>query len=225
MLSDGDRIRNLLGTYCELIDRADYDGVAGLFGDDGVLTAEDGTELARGAAAIAEHFRSLIRAARRAAAHQARRREHRARRRPRRRHHGPVVVRGAPGNGRPAVAAHHRRPLRRPVPARRRRHRRPPPRGRGRGRLALGRTAVRGRPRRPSEPAHRAAGLTDPHGAVTGGLRSLPGPGRSTVPRSRPALGRRRPIGARARRGRPRRARPRACRRVRPRRSTRARDG
>lgn len=61
MLSDGDRIRNLLGTYCELIDRADYDGVAGLFGDDGVLTAEDGTELARGAAAIAEHFRSLIR--------------------------------------------------------------------------------------------------------------------------------------------------------------------
>lgn len=61
MLSDGDRIRNLLGTYCELIDRADYDGVAALFADDGVLTAEDGTELARGTAAIAEHFRSLIR--------------------------------------------------------------------------------------------------------------------------------------------------------------------
>lgn len=61
MLSDGDRIRNLLGTYCELIDRAEYDGVAALFADDGVLTAEDGTELARGTAAIAEHFRSLIR--------------------------------------------------------------------------------------------------------------------------------------------------------------------
>lgn len=60
MLSDGDRIRNLLGTYCELIDRADYEGVAALFGDDGVIATEDGTELARGAPAIAEHFRGLI---------------------------------------------------------------------------------------------------------------------------------------------------------------------
>lgn len=60
MLSDGDRIRNLLGTYCELIDRADYDGVAALFGDDGVLTADDGSELARGTTAIAEHFRNVI---------------------------------------------------------------------------------------------------------------------------------------------------------------------
>lgn len=60
MLSDGDRIRNLLGTYCELIDRADYEGVAALFDDDGVLAAEDGTELARGTPAIAEHFRGLI---------------------------------------------------------------------------------------------------------------------------------------------------------------------
>lgn len=61
MFSDGDQIRNLLGTYCELIDLADYDGVAALFGDDGVIATEDGTELARGAPAIAEHFRGLIR--------------------------------------------------------------------------------------------------------------------------------------------------------------------
>jgi ketosteroid isomerase-like protein len=60
MLSDGDRIRNLLGTYCELIDLADYESVGALFGDDGVLATEDGTELARGAEAIAEHFRELI---------------------------------------------------------------------------------------------------------------------------------------------------------------------
>lgn len=61
MLSDGDQIRNLLGAYCELIDLADYDGVAALFGDDGVIATEDGTELARGAPAIAEHFRGRIR--------------------------------------------------------------------------------------------------------------------------------------------------------------------
>jgi 3-phenylpropionate/cinnamic acid dioxygenase small subunit len=60
MLSDGDRIRNLLGTYCELIDRADYDGVAALFADDAVLTAEDGTVLAEGRAAIADHFRGMV---------------------------------------------------------------------------------------------------------------------------------------------------------------------
>ena len=60
MLSDGDLIRNLLGTYCELIDRADYDGVGALFGDGCVLAAEDGTELARGATAIAAHFRGMV---------------------------------------------------------------------------------------------------------------------------------------------------------------------
>lgn len=61
MLSDGDRIRNLLGTYCELIDRADYDGVAALFADDAVLAAEDGTALARGRSAITDHFRGIVR--------------------------------------------------------------------------------------------------------------------------------------------------------------------
>jgi SnoaL-like domain len=60
MLSDGDRIRNLLGRYCELIDRADYDGVAALFADDAVLAGEDGTVMARGRPAIAGHFRGLV---------------------------------------------------------------------------------------------------------------------------------------------------------------------
>ncbi len=60
MLSDGDRIRNLLGSYCERMDLSDHDGVGSLFGDDGVLTNETGVELARGAAAIAAFYRGLI---------------------------------------------------------------------------------------------------------------------------------------------------------------------
>lgn len=60
MLSDGDQIRNLLGTYCERIDAADYDGVGLMFGDDGALVTDDGAELARGAAAIAAFYRGLI---------------------------------------------------------------------------------------------------------------------------------------------------------------------
>ncbi len=60
MLSDGDHIRNLLGSYCERIDRADYAGVGALFGDDGALMTEDGVELARGASAIAAFYGSLI---------------------------------------------------------------------------------------------------------------------------------------------------------------------
>lgn len=60
MLSDGDHIRNLLGAYCERIDRADYAGVGALFGDDGALLTEDGVELARGASAIADFYGSLI---------------------------------------------------------------------------------------------------------------------------------------------------------------------
>lgn len=56
-LSDGDHIRNLLGLYCERIDLSDHDGVGALFGEDGRLTADDGTELARGAGAIAAFYR------------------------------------------------------------------------------------------------------------------------------------------------------------------------
>lgn len=60
MLSDGDHIRNLLGSYCERIDRADYDGVGALFGGDGVLATEDGVELARGATAIAAFYAGMV---------------------------------------------------------------------------------------------------------------------------------------------------------------------
>lgn len=60
MLSDGDQIRNLLGSYCELIDNADYDAVGALFDDDAVLTGEDGTVVARGPAEIAANYRNLI---------------------------------------------------------------------------------------------------------------------------------------------------------------------
>ena len=61
MLTDGDQIRNLLATYCERIDAADYEGVGALFGSDGALMAEDGTVLARGAAEIAAFYAGLVR--------------------------------------------------------------------------------------------------------------------------------------------------------------------
>jgi ketosteroid isomerase-like protein len=60
MLSDGDHIRNLLGRYCERIDRADYDGVAALFADHAVLAGEDGTAFATGRDAIAGYFRDTV---------------------------------------------------------------------------------------------------------------------------------------------------------------------
>ena len=60
MLSDGDLIRNLIGTYCERIDAADHAGVGALFGEDGVVATEDGTVLARGAAEIAAFFSGLV---------------------------------------------------------------------------------------------------------------------------------------------------------------------
>jgi hypothetical protein len=52
VLSDGDRIRTLLGQYCDRIDVGDFDGVGELFAD-GCLADEHGTELARGAPAVA----------------------------------------------------------------------------------------------------------------------------------------------------------------------------
>jgi hypothetical protein len=60
MLSDGDHVRNLLGTYCELIDLADHAGVGELFGTDGVVATEDGTPLAVGSAAIAAFFAGMV---------------------------------------------------------------------------------------------------------------------------------------------------------------------
>jgi 3-phenylpropionate/cinnamic acid dioxygenase small subunit len=47
-----DTIRNLLGEYCELMDAADFDGLANLFAD-GRLSDEHGTVFARGATEIA----------------------------------------------------------------------------------------------------------------------------------------------------------------------------
>jgi ketosteroid isomerase-like protein len=55
MLSDGDRIRSVLGQYCERIDAGDFEGVGALFAR-GVLADEHGTELARGAEAVAAFF-------------------------------------------------------------------------------------------------------------------------------------------------------------------------
>jgi hypothetical protein len=54
-MGDADEIRNLLGAYCERIDLGDFDGVGALFAD-GVLADEHGTELARGAEAVAAFY-------------------------------------------------------------------------------------------------------------------------------------------------------------------------
>jgi 3-phenylpropionate/cinnamic acid dioxygenase small subunit len=60
MLSDGDHIRNLLGTYCRLIDAGDFDGVGELFADASLCT-EDGTAIARGAVEIAALYAGMTR--------------------------------------------------------------------------------------------------------------------------------------------------------------------
>ena len=55
---DGARaIANLQGEYCERIDLGDFDGVGALFAE-GALADEHGTELARGAAAVAAFYRA-----------------------------------------------------------------------------------------------------------------------------------------------------------------------
>ncbi|HLY33932.1 MAG TPA: nuclear transport factor 2 family protein [Jatrophihabitantaceae bacterium] len=50
-MSDADAIRNLLGTYCELMDAADWPGVGSLFAS-ADLAGPDGTVVASGAAAV-----------------------------------------------------------------------------------------------------------------------------------------------------------------------------
>jgi hypothetical protein len=57
VLTDGDQVRNLLGTYCERLDAGDFDGVGTLFAD-GRLATEDGTELASGAEEVAAFYRA-----------------------------------------------------------------------------------------------------------------------------------------------------------------------
>lgn len=56
MLTDTDRIRNLLGTYCDLMDAADFDGVGALFAD-GSMAAGDGPAFLTGAEEVARFFR------------------------------------------------------------------------------------------------------------------------------------------------------------------------
>lgn len=60
MLSDGDHIRNLLGTYCRLIDAGDFDGVGRLFAG-ATLCTEDGTVVATGAEEIAALYQATTR--------------------------------------------------------------------------------------------------------------------------------------------------------------------
>ena len=50
-MTDCDEIRNVLGTYCELMDAADWPAVGRLFADARLVT-EDGTVFAEGAAAV-----------------------------------------------------------------------------------------------------------------------------------------------------------------------------
>lgn len=60
MLSDGDEIRNLLGTYCRLIDAGDFDGVGRLFAG-ATLCTEDGTVIAAGAHQVADLYAGMTR--------------------------------------------------------------------------------------------------------------------------------------------------------------------
>jgi hypothetical protein len=60
VLTDGDRIRNLLGQYCEHMDFGDFEAVGALFAR-GCLADERGTELARGAEAVAAFCASATR--------------------------------------------------------------------------------------------------------------------------------------------------------------------
>jgi len=50
-VNDCDEIRNILGTYCELMDAADWSAVGQLFAHARLVT-EDGTPFAEGAAAV-----------------------------------------------------------------------------------------------------------------------------------------------------------------------------
>lgn len=59
VLSDTDRIRNLLGEYCERIDAGDFDGVGRLFAH-GALAAGDGPPFAAGADAVAAFYRGTV---------------------------------------------------------------------------------------------------------------------------------------------------------------------
>ncbi|HEX6422267.1 MAG TPA: nuclear transport factor 2 family protein [Acidimicrobiales bacterium] len=54
-MTEGDRIRNLLGRYCDLMDAGDWPSVGALFAR-GRLADEHGTEIAAGAAAVERFY-------------------------------------------------------------------------------------------------------------------------------------------------------------------------
>ena len=58
-LTDGDHIRSLLGTYCRLIDAADFSGLGQLMAD-AVLMTLDGTVIATGAAEVAALYSAIV---------------------------------------------------------------------------------------------------------------------------------------------------------------------
>ena len=59
-LTDGDRIRGLLGTYCRLIDAGDFAGVGRLM-ERATLADEHGTPIATGAAEVAALYAATTR--------------------------------------------------------------------------------------------------------------------------------------------------------------------
>jgi hypothetical protein len=58
VLTDADRIRNLLGTYCERIDAGDFDGVGALFARGSLAAGEDGPAFCRGADEVTAFYRA-----------------------------------------------------------------------------------------------------------------------------------------------------------------------
>ncbi len=54
-----ERTQRLLVRYCDLVDAGDWEGIGALFAD-GALVGPDGTELARGADAVAAFFSSTV---------------------------------------------------------------------------------------------------------------------------------------------------------------------
>lgn len=59
LLTDGDRIRGLLATYCRLIDAGDFRGVGEMMAH-AVLKTEDGTVIATGAEEVERLYSGLV---------------------------------------------------------------------------------------------------------------------------------------------------------------------
>lgn len=58
MLTDADRIRNLLGEYAARLDAGDFDGVGALFARGSLAAGDDGPAFAAGAAEVAAFYRA-----------------------------------------------------------------------------------------------------------------------------------------------------------------------